>query len=334
MANKIVVDVMGSDCGHKVIIEGVIEALKIIEEEIILVGNENLIKEVLNKYYFKEDIKNRISVVHSSQIVNMEDKPISSLRKKPDSSISIGLELVCQKSAAAFLSTGNTGAVMVTAVKKLGLIEGIERPAIAILLPNANNSATLLLDVGANVDCKPKHLLEFALMGSIFYRYIMDKLTPRIGLLNIGTETSKGNDLTKATFELLENADLKFIGNVEGTNVFKGDVDVVVCDGFVGNIVLKLSEQLAMTITKFLKESLLSNLRSKIGTFIIKPELKKLKKKISYDEYGGAPLLGVNGCCIICHGSSTSKAVKNALITSSKYIKNNINDSIKRFLNK
>lgn len=329
---KIIVDVMGGDYGHKIIIDGVFEALKVIDDEIIFVGAENLIKEVVNTYYFKNDLKKRISIVNSNQFITMEDSPIESMRKKPASSMAIGLDLMKEKKADAFLSAGNTGAMMVTAMKKLDLIEGIERPAIGALLPNANNEATLLIDAGANVDCKPKHLLQFALMGSIFYEYIFEKSKPAVGLLNIGTEKNKGTELTKSTFELLEKSNLNFIGNIEGRDVFKGQTNVVVCDGFVGNIVLKISEQLALTITQFLKESLLSNFRSKIGALLVSSELKKLKKRISYDEYGGAPLLGINGCCIKCHGSSNAKAVKSAVITSSKYIKNDLNGILRKEL--
>jgi len=330
----IAVDIMGADNGEKTIIEGVLEALHFIDDNIILVGDEKIIKHILDSFYFKKKLFKKIEIEHSSQFVTMEDQPIESLRKKTDSSLANGLELLAKQKAAAFISAGNTGAFMVTAIKKLGLIEGLERPAIATLLPNDNNEATILIDSGANVDCKPKHLFQFALMGSVYSQFIFDKAKPKIGLLSIGTEAYKGNEITKQVFELLKKSNLNFIGNIEGTDVFKGTADVVVCDGFVGNIVLKISEQVARTITKYLKDYLLSSIRSKIGTFIIKPELKKLRRKILSEEYGGAPLLGVNGYCIKCHGSSNATAIKSAILTASRFIKREGLKQIKEILNK
>lgn len=328
MTKKIVVDVMGGDKGPGIIIAGAIMSLEKISDDIILIGNESIIKDELDKLNLSFQKLKRIEIVHASQEVIMEDSPVLSLRKKPDSSIAKGLELVRNEKASAFISPGNTGAVMVAAIRILGLLKGLERPGIVTILPNNKELGTVVIDSGANIDCKPKHLAQFAVIGSIFYKNILDTELPKVGLLSVGAERSKGNEQVKAAYSLIEKLDLNFIGNIEGKDIFKGSVDVVVCDGFVGNIVLKLSEQIALTIAQNLKSYLKSSFRSKIGALLIKPELKKLKKKISYDEYGGAPLLGVAGCCIICHGSSNSKAIMNAIILSGKYIKKNINHKI------
>lgn len=327
MKEKIVVDVMGSDKGPAVIIEGAIQSLDTISDDLILIGNEVVIKDILDSKNLDSQILKRIEIIHAEHEVTMDDSPVMSIKRKPDSSIIKGISLVKSRYAEAFISTGNTGAVMVAAFKFLGMIEGVERPGIVTILPN-NDKGTVVIDSGANTDCKPKHLAHFGLLGSIFYKNILEVDNPRVGLLSVGSEKSKGNELIKATFPLLEELKLNFIGNVEGKDVFKGTVDVVVCDGFIGNIVLKVSEQIAVTISKELKKHIYSSLRTKIGGFLVKPAFDKLKKSFSYDEYGGAPLLGVSGCCIICHGSSNSKAIKNAVILSSKYIKKNINDKI------
>lgn len=266
------------------------------------------------------------TVVDAPQNIEMHESPVTALRQKRQSSIALGLREVRDGRAEGFVSAGNTGAVMAAAKTILGLIPGIARPALVAPIPVlAGGGWTMLIDVGANVDCKPKHLAQFALMGSVYKERALGINRPRVGLLSVGTETAKGNELTKAAFALLEKLPLNFIGNVEGSHLMDGSVDVVVADGFAGNIALKFGETVALGIFKFIKDRVARDLRAKAGAALLKPVFRDLKKMVDYAEYGGAPLLGVKGCCIIAHGKSDARAIGNALRTADEFARHEVN---------
>jgi glycerol-3-phosphate acyltransferase PlsX len=307
---RIALDAMGGDYAPATTVEGAVEAL--LENSglsVILVGDEAEIHAELEK---KNCRGLQISVKHASQTVEMDESPLTALRRKKDSSLRVAVDLVKSNHADAMVSAGNSGVVMATALHVLGKIQGIERPAIAAVMPTLKGRF-VLIDAGANVDCKPVHLFQFAVMGEAYARYIFNIDNPRIGLLGIGEEDVKGNELTKETFKLLRNSRLNFAGNVEGKDIFAGEADVVVCDGFVGNIALKISEGLAEAIAKMLKREISEKAAGRIGYLFFKDALRNFRKKTDYSEYGGAPLLGINKPCIISHGRSTSKAIKNAV---------------------
>ncbi len=306
---KIALDAMGGDGSPSVEVEGAILAAKEYNVEIVLVGEEGLLKPEIEK-------QGRhllpLSVCHASQRVEMHESPASVLRRKKDSSIFVATTLVREGKASAVVSAGHTGATMAAALFILGPVKGVERPAIATILPTLQGTA-IMLDVGANVDCKPRHLFQFAIMGHVYAMKVLQKENPRIGLLSIGEEDTKGNILTKETFRHLKDSPFNFIGNVEGRDVYTGEADVIVCDGFIGNVALKISEGVAETIGKLLAREIGKSLIGKIGYLLLKPAFRSFKKTVDYAEYGGAPLLGVNGVCIICHGRSSPKAIKNAI---------------------
>lgn len=306
---KIALDAMGGDSSPSVEVEGAILAAKEHNIEVILVGNEELIKAELAKH---NTANLSLSIQHASQRIEMHESPASALRRKKDSSIVIATSLVKEGKASAVVSAGNTGATMAAGFFILGPIKGVERPAIATILPTLEGIA-IMLDVGANVDCKPRHLYQFAIMGHVYAQRVLQRENPRIGLLSIGEEDTKGNILTKETFRHLRESPLNFLGNVEGRDVFTGNFDVIVCDGFIGNVALKISEGVAETIGKLLKREIEKSCWGKIGYLLLKSAFTSFKKKVDYAEYGGAPLLGVNGGCIICHGRSSPKAIKNAI---------------------
>ena len=313
---RIALDAMGGDHAPSVNIEGAIETINEYKDiDVILVGDEVLVREELKKKRYAAD---RISMEHASQVVEMHESPTVAIRKKKNSSIRVGIELVKSGRADGFVSAGHSGVVMGTSLLLLGTSKGVDRPAIATLMPTIKDSF-ILLDVGANVDCKPEHLLQFAIMGNTYCRLILGRTSPKVALLSIGEEDIKGNELTKETFKLLKNTRLNFIGNIEGKDIFTGKADVVVCDGFIGNIALKISEGLAETILKMLKQEITSVSTGRIGYLMMKPAIRNFKKRTDYDEYGGAPLLGINGTSIISHGRSTAKAIKNALRVASDY---------------
>ncbi len=313
---RIALDAMGGDHAPSVNIEGAIETINEYKDiDVILVGDEVLVREELKKKRYAAD---RISMEHASQVVEMHESPTVAIRKKKNSSIRVGIELVKSGRADGFVSAGHSGVVMGTSLLLLGTSKGVDRPAIATLMPTIKDTF-ILLDVGANVDCKPEHLLQFAIMGNTYCRLILGRTSPKVALLSIGEEDIKGNELTKETFKLLKNTRLNFIGNIEGKDIFTGKADVVVCDGFIGNIALKISEGLAETILKMLKQEITSVSTGRIGYLMMKPAIRNFKKRTDYDEYGGAPLLGINGTSIISHGRSTAKAIKNALRVASDY---------------
>ncbi|MFA5778923.1 MAG: phosphate acyltransferase PlsX [Elusimicrobiota bacterium] len=324
---KIVVDAMGGDGAPAVVIEGVIDAAKEYGEEILLVGDEHQIEKELKKYRNVQNLP--IKIIHSEEVITMSDSPVDAVRLKPNSSIVKGIKLVANGKAEGFFSAGNSGAINATALMSLKRIENVSRPAIATVFPTLINPC-VLIDIGANVDSKPKNLLQFAVMGSVYYKNLFRTERPKIGLLSIGEEPSKGNELTLATYKLISESGLNFFGNIEGRDIPQGKVNVVVCDGFIGNVVLKLSEGISGFLVQLIKNEMKKNpLRIMAAAFILKSVFKHIKKKIDYDEYGGAPLLGVNGVCIIGHGSSNAKAVKNGIRLCIESVKNNIIENIK-----
>ncbi|MBS1127317.1 MAG: plsX, partial [Nitrospirae bacterium] len=269
----------------------------------------------------------RISVVHASQVVEMHESPMVAIRKKKDSSIRVGIGLVKAGKADAFVSAGHSGVVMATSLLILGTAKVVDRPAIATLMPTLKDTF-VMLDVGATVDCNAENLLQFALMGSTYCRLVLERPDPKVALLSIGEEDIKGNEVTKEAFKLIKKSKLNFIGNIEGKDIFSGMADVVVCDGFIGNIALKISEGLAETILKMLKREISSVTTGRIGYLMMKPAIRNFKKRTDYDEYGGAPLLGINGTSIISHGRSSSKAIKNALRVAADYAAKRVYEAI------
>ena len=305
----VAVDVMGGDNAPAHEIAGAIMAARQWRIPVVLVGQTELVEKELTNH----DIKGLdIRIQHASEVVGMHDSASDAVRKKKDSSIRVAFELVKQGVADAVVSTGNSGATMAAGMFVLKRIPGIDRPAIATVVPNLKDQ-TLVLDVGGNVDCKPLHLVQFALMGSVYTSEMHAKRAPRVGLLSNGEEASKGNDLTRDASRALKQTTLNYIGYTEGRDIYSGHVDVVVCDGFVGNVVLKVSEGLAEALGSMLRKELSSRLLSKLGYLLVKPSLKAFRKKVDYAEYGGAPLLGVQGTAMICHGSSSPRAIMNAI---------------------
>ncbi|KNF08771.1 phosphate acyltransferase PlsX [Gottschalkia purinilytica] len=327
---KIAVDAMGGDNGLKVTVKGSIDAIKEYDVNIVLIGKEELIKEELNKYDYP---KNKIDIVNARDIITNDDEPAMAIRKKKDSSIVVGLNLLKNKEVDGFISAGSTGAVLSGGLLIVKRIKGIERPALGTVFPT-KKGISLLLDIGANADCKAKYLQQFAIMGSIYAQKILNMSKPRVGLVNIGSERGKGNELMKETYDLLENTDnISFCGNIEGRDIPYGNYDVLVCDGFSGNIILKLTEGLAMSIFDMLKDVFMKSFMTKIGAAILKPSLKEFKKTLDYSEYGGAPLLGIKGAVIKAHGSSDEFAIKNAIRQAKTFIENKIIEKIEEDIN-
>ncbi|MCK5235435.1 MAG: phosphate acyltransferase PlsX, partial [Deltaproteobacteria bacterium] len=315
----IAVDAMGGDNGPSVIIEGAIEAAKK-GIEIILVGDEKIIEKELNSH----KVKNLpITIKNATEVVEMNESPAQAIRKKKDSSIRVCFDLVKEGKANAVVSAGNSGAAMAAGMFLLKRLPGVERPAIAVTVPTMKTPA-VLLDMGGNVDCKPIHLAQFAIMGSVYASCVLKKENPTIGLLSNASEIGKGNELTRLTHELLLNTSLNYVGYKEGKDIYKGETDVIVSDGFVGNVVLKVSEGLVEAVIQMLKEEIKASFLAKIGVLLAKGAFKKLKKKIDYSEYGGAPLLGINGSCMISHGASNSKAIMNAIIRATEYVEGDV----------
>ena len=321
---RIALDAMGGDHAPDEILKGALLAIEEYPLQIILVGKEEVIRA---KLAGKSQAK-RLEIVDAREVVEMEDNALAPLRKKRNSSIRVCANLVQEGKADAMVSAGHTGATMTSAYKVLGTIEGVSRPALAAILPSVKGH-TVLLDVGANVDSKPAHLREFAVMGHFYAQMIFGIEHPRVGLLSIGEEEGKGNELTKETFRVMKETGLNFIGNAEGRDVFNGNADVVVCDGFIGNVVLKASESLGEFVSKTLKEQVTKTPVRKAGAVILRRAFDDLKKRMDYSEYGGAPLLGVNGGCIVCHGRSNAKAIKNAIRVARDFALNRIDVKIR-----
>lgn len=323
-AMKIIVDAMGGDHAPRVVIEGAVAAVREYNVEVGLVGDEAVIKSLLVKYKYAGD---KISVHPASEVIDMSEAAATSVRRKRDSSIVVGLNLVKDGIGQAFFSAGNTGAAVCAATLGLGLLPGIERPGIAIVTPT-QRGPSLIIDVGANIDPKPTQLLQYGIMGSVYSRYILNKDNPSVGLLNIGEEETKGTGFVKETYELMEKSNLNFAGNVEGKDLFSGKYNVIVCDGFVGNVALKVTESVVETMQVFLKRHMLSSILGKIGLIFLKPSLMRFKKDLDYAEYGGAPLLGVDGVVIIGHGRSNAKAIKNAIRVAKEEVERGFNEKI------
>ena len=324
---RIALDAMGGDFAPQATVEGAYLYQKETKRknEVVLVGDEKQIEKESLKYGDFKD--NRLSIVHASQTIGMHESPTDALKQKKDSSIMLGLTLHKQKQVDAFVSAGNTGAQMAASLLNLGRIKGVQRPGIGSFIPS-EKGLVFLIDVGANSECKPVNLLQFGIMGRIFVDHIYGGLSPSTGLLNIGEEEKKGNELTQAAYQLMKNELPGFVGNVEGRDILKGKVDIIVCDGFVGNIVLKFAESVMGALSKSLKKNLGTNLFTNLGALLVKPAFSELRRNYDYEEYGGVPLLGVNGISIICHGSSSAKAIKNALIVAEKMSLKKVNDHI------
>jgi glycerol-3-phosphate acyltransferase PlsX len=323
----IALDAMGGDRFPKPEVEGAVQAAKAFGVRVILVGREELILKELERHPGWKLLP--IEVRHASEQITMEDSAGKAVRAKRNSSIRVAAHLVRDGVAQGVVSAGNTGAVMATAKIVQGMLQGVDRPALASAFPTANGAWVVMLDVGANVDCSPKMLAQFAVMGSAYSRVIFRIEDPRVGLLSIGEEDHKGNSLTTEARPYLKALkDLNFIGNVEGRDLYTGKVDVIVCDGFVGNVALKVSEGLAEAIVHTLKESLTATTVRKAGAYLAQGALRDLKKRVDVDEYGGAPLLGLNGLCMICHGRATSKAIRNAIRVAKEFVEGGINDRI------
>ena len=326
---KIALDAHGGDFGLKPNIEGALQAAAQLPHEVVLVGREPEIREELRR--LGAEASGKLSIVHASQEVEMGKEPVEECRAKPDSSLMVGAGLVKDGKADAFISAGNSGAVMVASLLKLKRIHGIIRPAIASPFPTLKGQA-LLLDAGANMDSKPWHLVQFAIMGSIFMRLRFGMENPSVGLLSIGEEETKGNSLILETIPLMKSVGINFIGPVEGGDLPAGKADVVVTDGFTGNVVLKLSEGLAKTIFKMIKEQIQRKFTYKIGALLMKKIFTDLRRQMNPDEYGGAPLLGVNGVVLICHGKASSKAIFNAIKAAGDLADSGMIEKIKKHM--
>jgi phosphate acyltransferase len=323
---RIALDAMGGDHAPDEIIKGALQAVTEYPVDIMLVGQQEVIQAKLAAP--GSTLPPRISIVDAREVVEMDDNALTPIRKKRNSSIRVCANLVKEGKADAMVSAGNTGAAMTSAYMVLGMIEGVDRPALAAILPNAKGH-TVLLDVGANVDSKPSHLREFAVMGHFYAQMLFGLAEPRVGLLSIGEEEGKGNELTKETFRVMKETGLNFIGNAEGRDVFNGNADVVVCDGFIGNVVLKAGESLGEMVSRTLREEVTRGPIRKIGAVILRSAFDDLKKRMDYSEYGGAPLLGVNGGCIVCHGRSNAKAIKNAVRVARDFVLNRVDAKIR-----
>ena len=308
----VAVDAMSGDYGPSALVEGSVDAVRQFGYSVTLVGNEEILSEELLKYDYDTS---KIKIVHAPEVIDMLDSPSKAVRSMPESSIVQAVKLVAERECVGVFSPGNTGASMAAALMYLGRIKGVERPPIAAPLPQETGTPLLLLDAGANVDCKPEYLAQFAVMGEIYSKEIFGISKPKVGILSNGEEDKKGSALSLRTFDILKKLPIQFVGNVEGRDLYGSgrEVDVVVCDGFVGNIVLKATEGLAKSIFNVLKNNIENSSLAKAGAMLLKPTLQSMKKRLDYAEYGGAVLLGVNGTCIIGHGASSSLAVKNAI---------------------
>src|SRR5947209_5608118 len=326
----IALDAMGGDHAPKAEVEGAVRAAGSLGVKVILVGQQDVVRRELEQHQGYRDLP--VEIVHASERVTMQDSAAKAVRSKRDSSMRVASRLVRDGRAQGFVSAGNTGAVMATAKMVQGVVPGVERPAILGLLPTMERTPVVLVDVGANVDCTPEMLAQFAVMGDIYSRQILRRPDPRVGLLSIGEEDHKGNDLTRAAGPLLRSLKLNFVGNVEGRDIYSGKLDVVVCDGFIGNVALKVSEGVGELVKHLLRESLEATILGKIGYAISRSAFADFKKRLDYSEYGGAPLLGVRGGCIICHGRSNANAIMNAIRVAAEFSDGKVNQRIEEEL--
>ncbi len=326
----VVVDAMGGDNAPGEIVKGAIDAVNQREEiKVILVGMEDRIREELKKYTYKEE---QVEIKHASEVIETGEPPVMAIRSKKDSSIVVGMKMVKNAEADAFVSAGSTGAILVGGQLLVGRIKGVERPPLAPLIPTSNG-VSLLIDCGANVDARSSHLVQFAKMGSLYMEHVVGIKNPKVAIVNIGAEEEKGNMLVKETYPLLKACpDINFVGSIEARDIPNGDADVIVCEAFVGNVILKLYEGVGSMLKSKIKESLLSNLRSKLGAVFIMPSLKKTLKSFDASQYGGAPLLGLNGLVVKTHGSSKALEVTNSIIQCISFKEQQINEKIKERL--
>ena len=320
---KIAVDTMGGDNAPEVVVQGALQAASEWGMDIILVGDR---EAILNELGRSLDTSH-IEVHHCAEVVLMDEPPLKALRQKRDSSIRVAFELAKKGEVDGVVSAGNSGATMAAATLTLGRVEGVERPGLASIFPG-DKGHVILIDVGANVDCRPEHLFQFGVMAHAFATSCLGMNDPKVGLLSIGEEGNKGNEQVRLAHDLFRVSNLNFIGNMEGHHIFSGQVQIVVCDGFVGNVALKLSEGVAEAITKMLKETMMSSLAGKVGFLFGRGAFKKLKERLDYAEYGGAPILGIRGVGIVCHGGSSARAIKNAINTAANYVKNDIQERL------
>ncbi|HBL17624.1 MAG TPA: phosphate acyltransferase PlsX [Elusimicrobia bacterium] len=325
---KIALDAMGGDFGPAVVVEGAVAAAREFGLASVLIGDKASIEREIIRLK-AQDLP--VAIRHASQVVGMAEAPSQALRRKRDSSLRVAAELVKEGECSALVSAGNTGAAMAIGMYVLGVLPGVDRPAIAAALPSLSGF-TVLIDAGANVDPKPRHLFQWAVMGHVYSRDIIGKDNPRVGILSVGEEEGKGNDLVKETYEALKGSSLNFIGNVEGRDIYNGRCDVVVTDGFTGNVCLKISESLAEMLTSMIREELTRDFVSKAGAALSRAAFARMKRRVDYAEMGGAPLLGINGASIICHGASPVKAIKNALRVAAEWVKTDVNAHIKTAL--
>ncbi len=318
---KIALDAMGGDAAPETTVAGAVRAARELPVDIILVGQRDAIERSLASYSQRPA---NLSIIHAQEVIGMDESPVVSIRKKRESSINVGVELLKDKRVDAFVSAGNTGAVVSASTLLVGLLPGIERPGIAILLPGIKGD-TLLIDVGANIAPKPLHLVQYALMGEAYVRCVIGKTRPTVGLLNVGEEESKGTEFMKETYGMLEASGINFVGNVEGHDIFTGEYNIIVCDGFAGNVALKTAESLANAINALLKRSLTMSPITRLGAWLARDAFRQLRKEVDYAEHGGAPLLGVDGISIIAHGASSGKAIKNAIRVAYESIRHELN---------
>ena len=323
----IAVDAMGGDHAPKFEVEGAVRGARTLGVKVLLVGREDVVRRELREHDGYRDLP--IEIVHASEVITMEDSAARAVRSKRDSSMRVAARLVRDGVAEGFVSAGNTGAVMATAKMVQGVVPGVYRPALAGAFPTIiKGSPVVVVDVGANVDCEPSMLAQFAIMGEIYSRIILGRPKPRVGILSIGEEAHKGNEVTRSATRLMKDLTLNFIGNVEGRDIYGGQVDVIVCDGFIGNVALKVSEGLVEMVRHLLRESLEATISGKIGYVLAKSAFLDFKKRVDYSEYGGAPLLGVRGSCIICHGRSNGNAIKNAIRVAKEFCECRVNQRI------
>lgn len=324
---NIVLDGMGGDNAPREIVKGACEAAAVIEDDIYIVGKPDSIEKEIKACGFEGS---NVHVVPADDVITMDDSPVKAIRRKSGSSMVVGLNMIKDGTGDVFISGGNTGALVVGSRLILGRIEGIDRPVLASIYPCMGGEPSLLVDAGASSEAKAYNLLEYGLMGSIYMEHVWGRKKPRVGLVNLGVEESKGTSVIKDAHKKLKKAPINFVGNVEAREIPKGACEVIVCDGFVGNVILKLTEGVAISIFGLVKAKLMENVKSKLAAVMLKPQLKSLKKEFDYEEYGGAPVLGVNGPVIKIHGSSTANAVRNAVIKSIPYSRENVVDIIKQ----
>ena len=322
---RIILDGMGGDNAPGAVVEGAVLASKEIDHEIVIIGQEELIKQELKKYKYNHE---KITVADAREVITNDEAPVRAVRSKKDSSIVKGINMVKSGDGDIFISAGSTGALLSGGLFILGRIQGIDRPALASIYPIVGGEADLLIDAGANSECKPNNLLEFGIMGNIYMEKVVGRTSPRVGLVNIGTEAAKGSTLTKAAYELLEQSNMNFVGNVEAREVPKGACDVIVCDGFTGNVILKLTEGLAWNILQVIKKKFTDGVKAKLGAALLIDKLGELKKEFDYSEYGGAPILGVKGPIVKMHGSSNANAVKNTIVKGIPFVEGKVIETI------